>query len=246
MNWYKEQKEAINWKNLGKGIGMGALMGTIPVALYNAPNTPLKQKAPIQNVAPSTPDAVSPMVTSTPSVPTTPPDMTAIEQTDSPGGDYMASIKPMLIKHEGKRSKMYLDSKGIPTIGVGFNLKRPDAKSLLKSVGAEYSSVMNGQELTEQQIDALLNITIKEAQQIAESNFSTFNEQPNDVKAVLVDMAFNLGPTRLAGFVKLKAAIDGKDYARAAQEMQNSQWYSQVGNRSKELVSIIKQHSRHD
>src|SRR3990172_5316451 len=40
---------------------------------------------------------------------------------------------------EGKKSKAYLDSRGIPTIGIGFNLQRADARQLLKDVGADYN-----------------------------------------------------------------------------------------------------------
>ena len=60
-------------------------------------------------------------------------------------------------KHEGVRSKKYIDSRGIPTVGVGFNLKRSDADQKLKSVGANPIKVKQGkQELTNNQIETLL------------------------------------------------------------------------------------------
>lgn len=40
-------------------------------------------------------------------------------------------IESLVSTNEGKRSCVYKDTKGIPTIGIGFNLQRSDAKSLI-------------------------------------------------------------------------------------------------------------------
>ena len=67
-----------------------------------------------------------------------------------------------------------------------------------------------------------------------------FNEHPAQVQSVLVNMAFNLGPNKLAGFKDFKEALLRKDYQSAANEMINSKWYNQVGLRSEELVDIMR------
>lgn len=41
---------------------------------------------------------------------------------------------------------MYKDSLGIPTIGIGFNLKRSDAPKLIAGVGANYNKILAGSE----------------------------------------------------------------------------------------------------
>lgn len=50
-----------------------------------------------------------------------------------------------LIKEaEGYRSCKYKDSKGIPTICYGYNLKAYNAKAEVNSAGANYKKLMNG------------------------------------------------------------------------------------------------------
>jgi len=50
----------------------------------------------------------------------------------------------MVATYEGNESCVYDDSMGIPTIGIGFNLQRSDAPSLIAGVGADYNSVLSG------------------------------------------------------------------------------------------------------
>ena len=45
---------------------------------------------------------------------------------------------------------------------------------------------------------------------------------------------------RLSRFVKMKAAVDARDWARAAEEMKNSKWFSQVGKRARQLVNRMR------
>ena len=67
-----------------------------------------------------------------------------------------------------------------------------------------------------------------------------FDSQPFDMKLVLVDMCFNLGNSGLRTFKKFLDAVEKKDYNRASDEMIDSRWYSQVGNRSKKLVKMVR------
>jgi len=57
-----------------------------------------------------------------------------------------SGIEDMIAEAEGKRTCMHHDSLGIPTIGIGFNLKRSDAPSLINGVGANYNKVLAGSE----------------------------------------------------------------------------------------------------
>ena len=60
---------------------------------------------------------------------------------------------------------------------------------------------------------------------------------PKEVQEILYNMAYNLGAPKLLQFRKMFAALDSGDYETAAKEMQNSRWYTQVGNRAKRLVN---------
>lgn len=56
---------------------------------------------------------------------------------------------------------------------------------------------------------------------------------------VLVNMAYNLGGRGLAGFVRMKAAIEKGEFILAALEMKDSIWYQQVGHRSERLRNLM-------
>ena len=175
------------------------------------------------------------------------------------------STRKQIISDEGKGKPgrpgyIYNDSRGIPTVGIGFNMKRKDAKAKMQSVGADYDRIMSGTDrLSDKQMETLFEETYKEAVQTAR-NYSAsqstrkvskdsdervstgiapipFDEQPDEVQSISINMAFNLGPNKLGQFQKLKAGLDQKDYKTAANEMKNSKWYGQVGDRSKRLVN---------
>lgn len=58
-------------------------------------------------------------------------------------------------------------------------------------------------------------------------------------QTVLVNMLFNLGLTRFRGFTKMLAAAEAGDYERAALEMMDSRWATQVGTRATRLASVM-------
>lgn len=60
-------------------------------------------------------------------------------------------------------------------------------------------------------------------------------------KAVLINMAFNLGATRFAQFKKTLQAIRDGDYETASSEMLDSRWARQVGARADRLAALMKQ-----
>lgn len=159
-----------------------------------------------------------------------------------PGLVPLEELSQLIEKHEGREHSVYTDTTGNPTIGVGFNLNRDDAQQLLGGIGADYNAILNRrQALNDQQINALLQMTINEATKSAQQFIPDLAQQPKPIQMVLVDMAFNLGDRGLKQFSKLKTAIENKDYATAAQEMINSRWYSQVKGRGEELVKMMQQ-----
>ena len=66
-----------------------------------------------------------------------------------------------------------------------------------------------------------------------------FNNLPDDIQRVLVNMAFNLGGTRLSKFRNMLQACREHDWNRMAAEMQDSRWFHQVGRRSLELQNVV-------
>jgi lysozyme len=158
----------------------------------------------------------------------------------TPPEKIIADILPRVKQHEGVKSKVYLDSQGIPTIGVGFNLSRQDSLQRISSVGANYQQVKSGKAaLTDSQISTLLMQDLKAAYEQAQSLVPNWTSLPDSIKGVLTEMAFNLGKQGLSEFKNFLRYISTYDYAKASAEMLRSSWASQVGNRAQTLSKIV-------
>lgn len=125
-----------------------------------------------------------------------------------------------LMKDEGFRARPYKDTMGKTTVGYGRNLDDnpltiPEAKALL----------LNDVTRTVAAMDARM----------------PWYRTLNDVrKAVLINMAFNLGVLGLLTFRKMIAAIQRGDFVEAAREMRSSKWYQQVGHRAERLAKEME------
>jgi len=128
----------------------------------------------------------------------------------------------------------------VPTIGVGYNLNRSEARSEIEALGLNYDMIRDGRQiLSDDQVNTLYDNDIAKSILIARKFINNFNELPTDAKTVLVDMAFNLGETRLRKFKKMQKALEENNFKEAAVQMKDSEWYGQVGERSKRLVDMM-------
>jgi len=153
---------------------------------------------------------------------------------------FWSDTPSMIERHEGRRNKVYKDSLGIPTIGIGYNLRNATAKQDLAKVGANLKEVLRGKELSEDQVNELFRMSLDRSLKDAKSYYPEFDKLPDAAKGVLVDMSFNLGLTRLKGFKDLKSALGRGNYNAAADAMIDSAWYKQVKSRGVNLVKIMR------
>lgn len=131
---------------------------------------------------------------------------------------------PFAQRAEGLRLKPYRCPAGKLTIGYGHNL---DDKGI-----------------TELAAEDLLLSDLLEAQNIANTLVAYKEKLPDSVKLnqviiwqqILTDMVFNLGKNGLSKFKKFLKALAEYRFDDAIVEMIDSQWFSQVGHRSKLLV----------
>ena len=130
------------------------------------------------------------------------------------------ALVDQLIKHEGLELKVYKDSVGIETIGIGRNL------------------VDRG--ITEEEARYLCQNDIDIVEQELSRNFPVVTYLDDVRQRVLLDMAFNLGIPRLSKFKNMWAAIHCGDYATAATEMLDSKWARQVKGRAKKLSQMME------
>ena len=87
------------------------------------------------------------------------------------------------------------------------------------------------------------NNAIKDLKILAMENRIDLTNVPQDVLFALTDMMFNMGYDRLSKFKKLLYELKNGSYEGVAREMIDSAWYTQVGDRSKKLVNIVKNFS---
>lgn len=140
--------------------------------------------------------------------------------------------------NEGYRTCVYKDSRGIPTIGVGFNLDKFGAKGEIESVGADYDKVLAGTEcLNDNQIKELFDKDMDTAVSCAEGFVSGIGDT---AESAIADMAFNMGCATLHTFSTFKSLLEQKQFEKAAEDMQGTLWCSQVGSRCSRDVACIK------
>lgn len=125
---------------------------------------------------------------------------------------------------EGRRTEAYREANGW-TIGVGHRM----------------GEVARVKSLSNKDVDALLKLDIMKAIVIARRNVKNFDNLPHDVRLIVVDLAFNLGESAFRKFKKTIAACERHDFMTMAHELRNSDWFHQVGRRSKHHVSKLEQ-----
>lgn len=123
-------------------------------------------------------------------------------------------------EHEGYSATPYRCPAGVLTIGYGRNLERGISKG--------EANVLLWNDLRLAELDAM------EFAGPAWLNLDTVR------RAVLIDMAFNLGYPRLSTFKNLQAFLFVKDYDRCAEEMLDSRWAIQTGDRAVNLAARMR------
>ena len=121
--------------------------------------------------------------------------------------------------HEGYRTKVYQCTAGRNTIGYGRNL---DDKGI-----------------TVEEAETLLDNDIAECVQDL-ATFHWWNNLTDLRQAALIDMRFNLGPSRFRGFVKMIKALEMGDFTEAAYQVLHSNYAKQVGVRAEHIAEALQ------
>lgn len=126
---------------------------------------------------------------------------------------------------------------GRKTIGYGFELSNPVVKKLLPR-----DVVLGRRRLEKDEADKIFSEVYKQAEKDARSfvGNKTFNKLSPKRQAVVKDMAYNLGSSRLGKFEKFREALQRGDFNRASQEMKSSKWHSQVKDRAIKLEKMMR------
>ena len=130
---------------------------------------------------------------------------------------------------EGCKLKPYLDTATPPnlTVGIGHLVLQADD---LTADG----------EITLEEATELFWHDVDIATMALRSIFAAFDDLPDEVQRVLVNVMFNLGKIRFLGFRKFIAAIVAGNWKQAAAELRDSKAYEQLHNRYERLSQRLE------
>lgn len=138
-------------------------------------------------------------------------------------------IKKMIIRHEGVRYRPYKDSLGLWTVGIGHLIG--DGKSLPASWNREFSK---------EEVLGLFEKDYEHHRKAAE-RIPGFDKMNTVGQGALTDLTFNMGPAWINGWPNTKRKLEQGDAAGAAENLEDSKWYGQVGNRAPTIVNMVRQ-----
>lgn len=130
-------------------------------------------------------------------------------------------LKKQLIKHEGIEYKLYTCTSNKTSIGVGRNLD---------DRGISHETAM-------QMLDEDIDICINELQQTV----SYWDDLPERVQEALINLCFNMGISRLMAFKKTFGFLREGMYEKAADELLESRYANQVGQRAIDVANMIRE-----
>ena len=131
-----------------------------------------------------------------------------------------AGLRKQVQLHEGFRDRIYRDTVGKMTVGVGRNL-----------TDVPFSA---------DEIELMFTNDLRRAQVGLDKIAPWWRDLDQVRQRVLLDMCFNLGARSLSGFANTLRAIQERRFEDAAGGMEASKWYGQVGHRSKRLVAMMR------
>lgn len=134
-----------------------------------------------------------------------------------------------LRRDEGVEREIYLDTKGIRTVGVGHNI---EAHPLPEGWTTP---------LTDEQIDQLLAEDLESVFADLDRAYPWWRKMTYARQRVIANMMFNMGLTKLSGFKNTLAAMEQGRYMAAAEGMMASLWAKQVGDRAERLAEMMEQ-----
>lgn len=131
---------------------------------------------------------------------------------------------------EGLRLEPYRDTRGIWTIGYGYNL---EAHGVAINPGCSMR-------ICKEQAVAWLNEELDEAEAAARGLYRNFDTMPDNIKATVIDLAYNMGAGTLAKFVNTNDAFNRGDWLAAAAGLEASKYAGQVGRRARYHVTVLR------
>ena len=140
-------------------------------------------------------------------------------------------LQEQLIRDEGVKLFVYDDANDNPVV-PGYTLVGHPTIGIGRALDVHGISMAEALYLNNDDIKDVQNGLLDSLPWLANLDVVRF--------AALENMAFNLGVNGLLGFTETLAAIKQGDYELAAEDMLQSEWAQQVGDRANRLALQIK------
>ena len=140
-------------------------------------------------------------------------------------------LQQQLIRDEGVKLFVYDDATGAPIV-PGSHVEGHPTIGIGRALDVHGISMSEALYLNNNDIKDVQNGLLDSLPWLANLDMVRF--------AALENMAFNLGVNGLLGFTETLAAIKQGNYELAAEDMLQSEWAQQVGDRANRLAQQIK------
>ena len=139
------------------------------------------------------------------------------------------ALREQLKIDEGVKYEIYKDHLGYPTFGIGHLITENDPEH----------GKPDGTKISEDRVNEIFETDVAKFVSEAKILFPDLDDLPDVAQQVIVNMAFNMGRPRLSKFKNFIAGVNDRDWTRAAEEMMDSRWATQVGDRAIRLRNQI-------
>ena len=148
----------------------------------------------------------------------------------------METIKKIKSDEGGYKSEIYLCTAGKLTWLYGRNI---DDRPITKKEWALLRTFLKKGLTQKQWANSLFTV---EVLSIERELLTYVNRVPEEVRAIIINMAYNMGTTRFnpKKWPKFFRAIKAKNWKQAAIEGRDSMWFRQVGVRSIRLMNSLE------
>lgn len=151
----------------------------------------------------------------------------------------------MLKQDEGYKTKVYWDTEGYPTIGIGhliLHTKTKDINAISQALSSQVGrSVVNA--ITDQEAELLFAQDLNALQyQILNHPklVQPYNSLDNVRRTALENMVFQLGANGVSKFPSMLKSILAGDYNSAYKHGLDSLWARQTPNRAKRVLAVLR------
>ena len=136
---------------------------------------------------------------------------------------------------EGKVLHAYLCTELHATVGIGHKILDTDPEKELDIFGINWEEVPDDQHITEDRCYILFQEDVQIAISGCMKIYNSWDDLPQEVQHILVNMCFQLGQRGLSNFNQMGKAIEESDWEKASVEMMDSRWAKQTPQRAERL-----------